>query len=238
MMNYKVRHMKNYKFNEAHDEFGKKVLKAIPRVFPYVKHRLYVAENKSIIPRNMYKTNGVIDDAIVELYTQFEGKLTDEIEIKLKLFMLADQQMNLLLKKEDFHKTTLSTSQILKNELKLLEEKFEIDAGNDLIMYDELDDISYRQDDFKKTIFLYEDAERNILEHLEIPLSLDKLTKKKREVFNQMYYWLPTETSNVLDLFIFGKLSYKEIAFIKEIDIYEIKNSIQEVSIMLRKNIL
>jgi len=230
--------MKNYKFNKAHDEFGKKVLKAIPRVFPYVKHRLYVAETKGIIPKNMYKTNGIIDDAIVELYTQFEEKLTNENEIMLKLFMIADQQINVLLKKENFHKNTLSTSQILKNELKLLEEKFEIDAGNDLIMHEELDDVSYHQDDFKTPVFLYDDAEKNIIEHLDMPISLDKLTETKRKTLNQIYYWLPTETSNILDLFIFGKLSYTEIAFIKEIDMHEIKSSIQGINITLRKNIL
>ena len=112
--------MKNYKFNKAHDAFGKKVLAAIPHVFPYVKHRLYVLETKGYLPKNMYKTNGIIDDAIVELYTQFEGKLDTENEIRLKLFSLADKRVNVLHQKEAFHKDTMSISKILKNELKSL----------------------------------------------------------------------------------------------------------------------
>jgi hypothetical protein len=230
--------MKNYQFNKVHDEFGKKVLAAIPQVFPYVKHRLYVAETKGIMPRNMYKTNGIIDDAIIDLYKKYEGKLDDVNEIKLKLFMLSDKRINLLLKKEAFHKNTLSTSQILKNELKLMEEKFEFDAGNDLIMHEELDDISYQQDNFKKPKFLYNDAEKNIVKYLEIPKNLGELTEIKRKALNQIYHWLPTETSNILDLFIFGKLTYDEIALIKEIDVYEIKSNIQEVSTVFRKNVL
>ncbi len=230
--------MKNYKFNKAHDEFGKKVLTAIPHVFPYVKHRLYVAETKGIVPRNMYKTNGIIDDAIIDLYKNYEGKLDNATDIKLKLFMLSDKRMDLLLKKEDFHKNTLSTSQILKSELKQLEEKFEFDAGNDLIMHEELDDISYHQDDFKKPLFLYtNDEEKSIIRTLEIPIENSELTEKKRIAFNKIYHWLPTETSNILNLFIFGKLTYDEIALIKKIDVYEIKSNIQEVSRVFRKNV-
>ncbi len=230
--------MKNYQFNKVHDEFGKKVLAAIPHVFPYVKHRLYVTETKGIVPRNMYKTNGIIDDAIIDLYKNYEGKLDNATDIKLKLFMLSDKRMDLLLKKEDFHKNTLSTSQILKNELKLMEEKFDVDAGNDLIMHEELDDISYHQDDFKNPLFLYtNDEEKSIIRTLEIPIENSELTEKKRIAFNKIYHWLPTETSNILDLFIFGKLTYNEIALIKEIDVYEIKSNIQEVSMVFRKNV-
>jgi len=230
--------MKNYQFNKVHDEFGKKVLAAIPHVFPYVKHRLYVTETKGIVPRNMYKTNGIIDDAIIDLYKNYEGKLDNATDIKLKLFMLSDKRMDLLLKKEDFHKNTLSTSQILKNELKLMEEKFDVDAGNDLIMHEELDDISYHQDDFKNPLFLYaNDEEKSIIRTLEIPIENSELTEKKRIAFNKIYHWLPTETSNILDLFIFGKLTYNEIALIKGIDVYEIKSNIQEVSMVFRKNV-
>ncbi len=188
----------------------------------------------------MYKTNGIIDDAIIDLYKNYEGKLDNATEIKLKLFMLSDKRIDLLLKKEDFHKNTLSTSQILKNELKQLEEKFEFDAGNDLIMHEELDDISYHQDDLKKPLFLYNtnDDEKNIIKILKIPIENSELTEKKRMAFNKIYYWLPTETSNILDLFIFGKLTYDEIALIKEIDVYEIKSNIQEVSMVFRKNVL
>ena len=55
---------------------------------------------------------------LIDLYKNYEGKLDNATEIKLKLFMLSDKRIDLLLKKEDFHKNTLSTSQILKNDLK------------------------------------------------------------------------------------------------------------------------
>ena len=230
--------MKDYKFERAHDVFGKKVLKAIDRVFPYVKQRLYVAENKGIIPRNMYKTYGIIDDAIVKLYTDYKERLTDENDIKLTLFALVDKQLRALAKKEAFHTDTMSTSEILKNELQQLEEKFVVDADNDLLMPEELDDISYHQKDFEKKVFLYDDMEEHLISALDIPFSRQELTDNKRKALNLLYHRLPEETSNVLDLFIFGKLTYDEIAVIKEVDVYDIKKSIHEISVIFTKNMI
>ncbi len=229
--------MKNIKFNKTHDDFGKKVLKVIQQIHPYVKHRLYVAETKGIVPRNMYNPSGVVDDAIVELYEKYEGKIDTENDIRIMLFTIADNKLKRLFKKEKFHKSTMSTRDILNNELKQLEEKFTVDAGFDLIMEEELDDISYRQDGFKKKVFLYDDAQKQIINALEISKQNALLTEKQRLALNSIYHWLPDETSNILDMFVFGKLTYAEIAIVKQADEFDIKKNIQEVSSLIRKNL-
>ena len=50
-------------------EFNKKLLSVVPHLHPYVKHRLYIAESVGILPQNMYCSNGIIDDAILKLYS-------------------------------------------------------------------------------------------------------------------------------------------------------------------------
>ena len=222
--------------NEQSD-FGKKVLANVQQVKPYVKHRLYTAETSGIIPRNMYKSNGIIDDAIIKLHENAEVKLMDDQEIKLKLFYLVNERLDELFKKEEFHKYTLDTTQILKEELEKLEEKFEMDLDWDLLMSDELDDISYHQEDRQQPSFRYEDAEENIIQTLEIYDSRRDLTENKRIALNKVYSWLPFETSNILDLLVFGKLTYEEIASIKNIDVAEIKNIIATISLGFRKNL-
>ena len=222
--------------NEQND-FGKKVLANVLRVKPYVKHRIYTAETSGIVPRNMYKSSGIIDDAIIKLYENFKGKLVDDQEIKLKLFFLVNERLDELFKKEEFHKYTIDTSQILKKELEQMEEKFEMDLDWDLLMSDELDDISYHQDDQQRPSFLYEDAEENIIQTLEIYDSRRDLTEGKRIVLNKVYSWLPFETSNILDLLVFGKLTYEEISRIKNINVREIKNIIATISRGFRKNL-
>lgn len=227
----------NNKESKQHNEFGRKILSIIAQVHPYVKHRLYTAETRGIIPHNMYNSTGIIDDAIVELYEKYEGKLNDDDEIKLKIFSLASKRLSTLFKKEAFHKDTMSTSQILDDELKLLEENMEMDVNDDLSMKEDLDDISYNQSDFNKTEFLYADAEKNIINSLEIDNSRLNISDDKRKTFNKVYNWLPLKTSNILDLFVFGKLSYDEIAQVKNVNPAEINKTLQAVGKTFRKNL-
>ena len=230
--------MNNIKFNKTHDDFGEKVLQVIKQVLPYVKHRLYVGETKGIIPRNMYSPIGIVDDAIIELYKEHEQTTKDINKIKFYLFALSDKKLQRLFKKEKFHKSTLSTGDILNNELKQLEEKYTVDANLDLIMEEELDDISYHQKDFKKTNILYDEAQEQIVKTLDLTKQNIPLSEKQRLALNNIYHWLPEETSTILDLFVFGRLTYCEIANIKQTDEFYIKKSIQGVSNLIRKNIL
>jgi DNA-directed RNA polymerase specialized sigma subunit len=150
---------------------------------------------------------------------------------------MTSKRLDEIIATEEFHKDTLSTSELLSKELEKLEEKFEIDLDNDLLMSDELDDISYKQDASKSQLILYDDAEKNIIETLELDDDRVELTDKKRLVLNKIYNWLPLETSNVLDLFVFGKLTYDEIALVKGISPDEVKETIRSISKNFRKNL-
>ena len=57
-------------FDREHAEFGKLVLSIVSQLQPYVKHRIYIAETMGIIPHNMYRSTGIIDDAMVTLYKE------------------------------------------------------------------------------------------------------------------------------------------------------------------------
>ena len=225
------------KIREQHEDFGKKVLAAVPHVQGYVKHRLYTAETSGIIPRNMYKTNGIIDEAIIKLYENYKDKMDNGLDLKLKLFELVGDNLNELYKQEEFHKDTVSISKILNRELELLKGNFEMDLDTDLLMPDELDDISYHQNDRIQPSILYADAEENIIKTLEIYDSRKELNEENRVALNKIYNWLPFETSNILDLLVFGKLNYDEIAEIKKINRVEVKNIINAISKNFRKNL-
>ena len=161
-------------------EFYKKVLEAVPHIRGYVKHRIYTGETQGNIPRNMYKTDGIIDDGIIRLYEVCKDGKSSAHNLKLKLFGLISDYLDQLYKNEEFHKNTLSTSEIIKRELELLNEDFEMDLDTDLLMPDELDDISYHQNKTRKTSVLYTDAEKNIIEALYILDSRKELTDEKR----------------------------------------------------------
>ncbi len=225
---------------KKHTDLGKKILSVVPQLYPYVKHRMYTLETSGIVPKNMYKVNGIIDDAILKFYELYEKsgeEAMDLQDIKLKLFKLVNERLSELRENESWHLDTLSTSDILSKELDLLEEKFKLGLHEDLIMDEELDDISYHQNDDQKEKFLYDDAEQNIIKTLDILDPRTEINNDKRKKLNKIYMWLPVKTSSIVDMYVFGKLTYDEIAIIKDIKTEKVKKIITTVRKSFRKNI-
>ncbi len=197
----------------AQTAFDKKVLSAVPHLHPYVKHRIYIAETTGILPKNMYSSNGIIDESIIELYTNGFNIEAEPMAVKLELFKLVDNYMNELFKKEAYHKKTISTNTILDDELSRLGEDFTVDADLDLILNTELSDISYNQD-HSNHLYLYEDKESSMIRAFELE---DLSPSESPKVFGRFYSWLPINISNIVDLYIFGNLDFEDIARIKHI---------------------
>ena len=136
--------------------FNKKVVATSNQLHPYAKHRLYIGESTGVIPKKMYSSSGVIDESIAKFYENGYNIDIDTNSLKLKLFKYADAELDALFKKEAFHKNTISTDAILKEELDALEEHYTIDDGFDYVMHEDLDHISYQQNGHAKHLFLYE----------------------------------------------------------------------------------
>ena len=107
-------------------EFDKKVISATQHLQAYVKHRLYIAESTKIIPKNMYKSNDIIDEGVAKFYENGYNIDADENAIKIELFKIVDSDLDELFKNESFHQNTMSTDSILKDELDGLDEEFTV----------------------------------------------------------------------------------------------------------------
>ncbi|WP_372755338.1 hypothetical protein [Mariniflexile sp.] len=197
--------------------FNKKVVATSHQLHPYVKHRLYIAESTGIIPKKMYSSSGIIDESIVKFYENGYDIDIDANALKLKLFKYVDAELDAIYKKEAFHKNTVSTNAILEEELGALEEHYTIDDGFDYVMNEDLDDISYQQNGHKKNFFLYDDGDgsASVLNALDATKAKGDSSKK---ALGNLYSWLPLNVSNIVDLFIFGKLSFEEISKVKNIE--------------------
>jgi len=217
----------------ARTTFDKKVLSALPHLHPYVKHRIYIAETTGILPKNMFSSNGIIDESIIVLYSNGFNVDAEPMAVKLELFKIVDNYMNVLFKNEAYHKNTISTDVILKEELSKLSEDFTIDADFDFILNTELNDISYHQDQ-NEPLHLYSDKETSLLKAFEVK---DLSTSQPQKVFGQLYNWLPFNVSNIVDLYIFGKLDFKSIAKIKKIEQKRIEAIFDKVKRTFRRHI-
>lgn len=199
----------------AQTAFDKKVISATQHLQAYVKHRLYIAESTKIIPKNMYKSNDIIDEGIAKFYEQGYNVDADAASIKIELFKIVDADLDDLFKNEAFHQNTMSTDSILKDELDGLEEEFTADEGFDFIMNEELSDISYHQDQEDKHVFVYDDNNASLQNAFDIS---DISTKRNKHLLGKYYTWLPLKVSDIVDLFVFGKLNFDEIATVKNIE--------------------
>ena len=226
--------LKKMQDKNTQTEFDKKVLSAIKHLRAYTKHRLYIAESTGVLPRNMYSSSDIIDESIAKFYSKGINIDLEEMAIKLKLFKIVDNDLNELFKKEAFHKDTQSTSTILEEELDSLEEKYTLDADLDYVMNEDLEDISYQQDNKHKHLFLYDDKNASIINALEMEDISSQHTKK---LLGKFYTWLPMNVTDIVDLFVFGKLSFEDISKIKDIEIKRIERIFEGVRKSFRKNL-
>lgn len=207
----------------------KKTLTIVHLLQPYTKQRIRVGELLGFFPRNMYKSNEIIDEVVLETYEQdLHIKLSAE-DLRLAMFGMLNKKMSALFQNEEWHKDSISTKYILEEELKQLEENFTADGGADLIMNEDLDDISYHQDDTEPSQLPYDESEEGV----KALLGLDRIKQfevyDNRSSLRKVYYKLPVKTSNIVDLYILGKLSFHEIAVILNMEVGEVKEIVSFV---------
>ncbi|WKK65524.1 hypothetical protein [Lutimonas zeaxanthinifaciens] len=223
--------------NKSSGNPEKKTLTIVHLLHPYAKQRIRVGEILGIFPRNMYKSNEIIDEVVLETYERELHRENHIDELRLAMFQMLNDRFQGLFQKEEWHKDAISTKYILEQELKQLEENFTTDAGNDLIMNEELDDISYHQDNLKTNELPYDDAEEGVRAFL----GLDNVEKHPdlydRSNLRKVYYKLPVNTSNIVDLYVLGKLSYHEIASILKMDVSEVKEIVNFVRETIKKQL-
>lgn len=222
--------MKMTTINKNSDQNAeKKILTIVHLLQPYTKQRIRVGEMLGYFPRNMYKSNEIIDEVVLETYEQGFQKSKNAEDLRLAMFDLLNKRISALLQSEEWHKDAISTRYILEEELKQLEENFTTDGGNDLVMNEELDDISYHQNDSGPKELPYDEEEEGV----KTFLGLDKVKQFQayddRNKLRKVYYKLPVNTSNIVDLYILGKLSFNEIAGILKMEVGEVKEIVSFV---------
>jgi len=222
------------------NKLDKKVLQIVPLLHPYVKQRIRVGEYLGFFPKNMYRSNEIIDDVIVNIYeaNQQEQDENSTDDLRIAMFDIANSKLRSLFEKEEWHKKNISTKFILEEELRQLEENFTVDADFDLIMNEELDDISYHQNDHEPQVLPYDNEQQGVMSFLDMGNSNIFENNQKKDTLKNMYYRLPLHTSNVVDLYILGKLNLQEIANILNINIAEVKQIVELVKNKFQKHLI
>ncbi len=207
------------------------ITSCLPPVKRYVANRLRMAIIDGILAPGKYRVEDITDEIYIRLNEDFDSEQLTPDQVKMTMFMLADRQLEEILAEEYVHGDDVSIEEIVAGELKSLEEKYVTEADGDVVLYEELDDISYQHDQEQKTIFLLEPGfETDLIATLDLEKAYAEAAEA-RKILARAYQRLPSLISSILTLHVAGGLSVNEIAEIRKMDSHHVDKIIRRVKV-------
>ncbi len=205
-------------------EFYNTIHYMVPELKNFMTASLKAAENQGKIDRQYYDAYGMLDDVYLSVFKVFQQDM-EEAEIQTLLFRHSLQKISELVEAEKLTPNHPSTGDILKDEMDALDEMFTAEADGDLIFLDELDDISYNQERRRREVVYLDES---LVAMLIVKLGLEDkflLSKEKRRLLGILYEAIPPRSKSVMELYVYGDRTVKEISVIMEVD----ENHIQRI---------
>lgn len=206
-----------YKAENNFKDFYDKIKTLVPELERFMVASLKVSENQGKIDRQFYNAQGMLDEVYLEVFETFSEEMDLEV-LKRRLFEKSVEKIDELVELEKEFSTEIHADDILKHELKRLQEKWFVDIDGDLLLKTELDDISYKQDHkWSPEIVLDDDLEKQLIDSLNLDEAL-LLSEEKRSWMGSIYGAIPLKSRHILELFVFGEQTAGEIASILSVE--------------------
>lgn len=198
--------------------FNELVLKILPTVQQYVNGKLNTAIKKGCFPKGKYKADDFIDQVFIEIYDNIE-----EVENEQDFYLWLVKKTNDLLKdvivEEEFDEIFFKNiDDFSKPEWDEMQEKYSTDGGGNLLMVEDLNDMSYNHNDYTLDQVFIEDNEKDFIEKIDKDISDEEVKNHIMLVLHNLS--LPMR--NVYDLFTNQRLNVEEIAQIRNTTITEV----------------
>jgi DNA-directed RNA polymerase specialized sigma24 family protein len=196
--------------------------------------KLKLAEKEGLIDKGFYEANGILDEVFMEVFNNL-SKDTDETQLKQTLFLKTIKKIDEKIDKENQFSKSINLDAVLKEELNLLNEDYSVEADGDYVFDEELDDISYKQNNFNPSHFILDQPME-----LELTGKLDLsdtslFSDRNRILFGASFYTLPPISKTIIELFVFGNQEIAEIAKTLSTDEKTVQKVIDRVRERLEK---
>ncbi|GGX11084.1 sigma-70 family RNA polymerase sigma factor [Aquimarina muelleri] len=205
----------------------------IPDIRSYIIKRVKTAIQKNHFPKNKYEPNDFIDQLFIETYDHIEN-VSNEDEFYVWLYKKTNELLDDAITEEEFDDLFFQNiDDYSKQEWDQMEEKFTAESDGDLIMKEELTDISYYQNPYTiKDVFI-ENTERELIKKIDETLPQEQVDKHVQLVLHN----LPLQTQNVFELFTKHHLTIAEIAEVRDISITDAKQLLDGARKSLRASL-
>ncbi|HEB48980.1 MAG TPA: hypothetical protein ENI89_00060 [Desulfobulbus sp.] len=194
----------------------------------YCANRLRTAVAQGVIRRGMYSADDLTDEVYLRVCRQ-AGKVGPEDldRVKIEMFRTANTLLDEIINTESVSLQGLNIGDVLRDELRALEEKYTIDAEGELIPYEDLDDISYQQEKEGAELQLLEPGfEDELIKALDLEESVIRADDRFRHRLASLYLNLPAMSRILLDLSTRGGLTVEEIARVCTLETEEVRQTI------------
>jgi RNA polymerase sigma factor (sigma-70 family) len=210
--------------------FNELLLKVLPDVKRYITRGLRIALSKGVISHNKYKPEDLFDQLIIDIYDKLDEVGGPE-EFHAWLFKKADKLLEDMEVEEEF--ATYFYDDIdaySRAERAQMKEEFSTDGDGDLVMLDELDDISYKNHEYLlKNIFL-DDSHEDLMALLE----RKEGEKDPKGLVETAIFNLPPTMRSVFELATEQLFTPEDIALIKGFSVERIREMLTRARTLLR----
>lgn len=230
--NYRIHVQHYYETLEQHrskdnkQAFYEVYLRIIPQLKNYIKTRLQELVHAGHFPHNFYEVDDFVDDLFISVYDNFKEFKSEE-----DFYMFLFKEMDRLLKnvartEEELHQPLENIEVYAKAERDQLREKMTAQLDGDLILKQELDDVSYASQHLASKTLSEETTEDTIVNTIDIDFTRS-LSTRQIDTFIRN---LPLVARNVATLYIHFHLTISEIMNITKETQHSIEMVIDQVS--------
>ncbi|KGL59870.1 MULTISPECIES: RNA polymerase sigma factor [unclassified Polaribacter] len=196
-------------------KFNKLLLELVPDMEKYIVKRMRTAIQQEHFPKNKYKVDDFIDQLFIEIYDQIE-QFSNEYEFYVWIYKKTNELLDDAITEETFDDLFLKNiDDYSKQEWDQMREKFTAEYDGDLIMKEDLNDISYYKEAYTLKDIFIENTEDYLEAEIDEILHEEEVDKHIQIVLHN----LPLPMQNVFELFTKQHLTLAEIAEIRNISI-------------------
>lgn len=208
-----------YRHSGNKKEFSELLLKTLPQIKLYIAKRLNTALSKGNLPHGKYRPDDFVDQLFITAYDHFD-EVKNEKDFYPWLFKKTDELLENTIVDEEFDEVFFQNiDDFSKPAWDAMEEKFSTDGDGDLVMLDELDDISYKKNEYVLNHVFVDDNNNEMIARLDKDWGEENI----RRHANMVLYHLPLPMRAVFELATQHHFTTEEIAIIRGQSLQEVQ---------------
>lgn len=226
-----LQHLKQEKSRDVFNHLLKLLLSDVAR---YIRRRLKSAEMTSSVKKGKFKLQELLDELYLIIYENVGDIPVNTTESHIWLFQKVDEYLDQKFKELEFEKENFERIEnIVDREFELLEEKYTVDAEDEIVPLEDIDHDIAQPDIYMVNDLFLEDSENNLLNDLTLKFNQEEI----HGIIEVELAKLPLKKRTIMDLFLINQMTVEEISDIRNCPLKEVDKIVKEVSKDIKKKL-